>query len=132
MKKIIIPVLFLLGASSCQKAQQEDQQKKLIDEVIAVHDEVMPKMDEIMTLKGQLDSVAKVSKDSAKARDLFIQLDSADIKMSNWMAEYNPESVKGKGNEEVMKYLENEKKRINEVKDITNTSITNAKQFLSK
>ncbi|WP_044173147.1 hypothetical protein [Flectobacillus major] len=132
MKKIIIPVLLLGIATSCNKAQEEDQQKKLIEEVIAVHDEVMPKMDVIMSLKGQLDSVSKVSKDSIKAKELFVQLDSADIKMSNWMAEYNPESVKGKGIEEALKYLEGEKKKINEVKVLTNTSIANAKQFLGK
>lgn len=132
MKKILLPIAMLTLTFSCDKAQQEDKQKKLIDEVMAIHDEVMPKMEEIMTLKSELDSVAKVSADSVQAKELISALDSADIKMSVWMEEYNPEAVKEKGSDEVIKYFEGEKKRISEVKELTNTSITKAKQFLEK
>lgn len=130
MKKILLPVLILSITFACSKS--EDKQKKMIEEVMAVHDEVMPKMDEIMTLKGQLDSVAKVSPDSVKAKDLYVALDSADVKMSDWMSGYNPDGVKGKSEEEVLKYYEEEKNKIVKVKELTNTSIEEAKTFLKK
>lgn len=125
----------MLGVScSSSGSKQEDKQKQLIDEVMAVHDEVMPKMDTIMTLKSSLDSALKVSSsnDSAKIMALSAALDSADVKMSVWMEEYRPELVKGKNDSTVVKYLENEKIRISLVKEVTNKSIEEATAFLKR
>lgn len=130
MKKILLSVLMLSVIFSCSKS--EDKQKKMIEEVMAVHDEVMPKMDEIMTLKGQLDSISKVSLDSSKAKELYVALDSADVQMMEWMEKYNPDQVKGKSEEEVVKYYEDEKNKIIKVKELTNASIEEAKAFLKK
>lgn len=99
---------------------------------MAVHDQVMPKGDEVMALKSTLDSIAKVSPDSVTALKIISELDSADNKMSDWMAAYNPDLVKGKSHEEVIKYFEGEKAKITEVKNLTNSSIEKAKKFLSK
>ncbi|MDH4460279.1 MAG: hypothetical protein QE277_02585 [Flectobacillus sp.] len=125
----------MLGVScSSSGSKQEDKQKQLIDEVMAVHDEVMPKMDTVMTLKSSLDSALKVSSsnDSAKIMALSAALDSADVKMSVWMEEYRPELVKGKNDSTVVKYLENEKIRISLVKEVTNKSIEEATAFLKR
>lgn len=125
----------MIGVScSSSGSKQEDKQKQLIDEVMAVHDEVMPKMDTVMTLKSSLDSALKVSSsnDSAKIMALSAALDSADVKMSVWMEEYRPELVKGKNDSTVVKYLENEKIRISLVKEITNKSIEEATAFLKR
>lgn len=125
----------IIGVScSSSGSKQEDKQKQLIDEVMAVHDEVMPKMDTVMTLKSSLDSALKVSSsnDSAKIMALSAALDSADVKMSVWMEEYRPELVKGKNDSTVVKYLENEKIRISLVKEVTNKSIEEATAFLKR
>jgi hypothetical protein len=125
----------MIGVScSSSGSKQEDKQKQLIDEVMAVHDEVMPKMDTVMTLKSSLDSALKVSSsnDSAKIMALSAALDSADVKMSVWMEEYRPELVKGKNDSTVVKYLENEKIRISLVKEVTNKSIEEATAFLKR
>ncbi|MCU0469668.1 MAG: hypothetical protein MUF58_13795 [Arcicella sp.] len=130
MKKITSTILIFASLMACNKA--EDKQKIMIDEVMAIHDEVMPKMDQIMSLKSSLDSIAKVSPDSLKARQLYVALDSADIKMMDWMENYDSESVKGKPESEVMKYLADEKAKISDVKTLTNKSIEEAKAFLGK
>jgi hypothetical protein len=135
MKKVILyskplAILFASMLMSCSKT--EDKQKKMIDDVMAVHDEVMPKMDEIMNLKSSLDSAVRVSPDSLKARELYVNLDSADVKMMDWMEKYNPDQVKGKSADEVTKYYENEKNKITEVRELTNASIEQAKVFLKK
>jgi vacuolar-type H+-ATPase catalytic subunit A/Vma1 len=119
MKKVILyskplAILFASMLMSCSKT--EDKQKKMIDDVMAVHDEVMPKMDEIMNLKSSLDSAVRVSPDSLKARELYV----------------NPDQVKGKSADEVTKYYENEKNKITEVRELTNASIEQAKVFLKK
>jgi hypothetical protein len=130
MKKILIPILLFASLMACEK--KEDNQKVMIDEVMAIHDEVMPKMDEIMSLKSSLDSVSKVSPDSVKARGLSSALEVADNKMMDWMEEYNPDLLKGKSEEEITKYYADEKAKISNVKDLTNKSIEDAKAFLGK
>ncbi|MES2516611.1 MAG: lipoprotein [Bacteroidota bacterium] len=131
MKKILLTISIIASLTACQK-NTEDKQKKMIDEVMAVHDEVMPKMDEIMTLKSSLDSAIKVSPDSSKAKNLYAALDSADVKMMSWMENYDSESVKGKPESEVIKYYADEKAKITEVKVLTDKSIDEAKVFLRK
>lgn len=131
MKKIFLTISIIASLTACQK-NVEDKQKVMIDDVMAIHDEVMPKMDDLMTLKGSLDSAIKVSPDSAKAKQLYAALDSADNQMMDWMQAYNPDQVKGKSEEEVSKYYAEEKTKIASVKELTNKSIENAKGFLGK
>ena len=128
--KILIPIIFLISLSACDK--KPDNQKVMIDEVMAIHDEVMPKMDEIMSLKSSLDSASKVSSDSVKARQLSSALEVADNKMMDWMEEYNPDLLKGKSSDEITKYYTDEKAKISSVKDLANKSIEEAKTFLKK
>lgn len=123
-------MLIFATVAACNKS--EDKQKVMIDEVMAIHDEVMPKMDDIMTLKSSLDSAIKVSPDSVKAKQLYSALDSADNQMMDWMQAYNPDQVKGKSEEEVTKYYADEKAKISSVKELTNKSIEEAKGFLGK
>lgn len=123
-------MLIFATVTACNKS--EDKQKVMIDEVMAIHDEVMPKMDDIMTLKSSLDSAIKVSPDSVKAKQLYSALDSADNQMMDWMQAYNPDQVKGKSEEEVTKYYADEKAKISSVKELTNKSIEEAKGFLGK
>jgi hypothetical protein len=130
MKKIIIPIFLFTSLSACDK--KPDNQKVMIDEVMAIHDEVMPKMDEIMSLKSSLDSVSKVSPDSLKARELSTALETADNEMMDWMEEYNPDLMKGKSAEEITKYYADEKAKITTVKTLTDKSIEEAKAFLGK
>lgn len=130
MKKIIIPILLFVSLTACDK--KPDNQKVMIDEVMAIHDEVMPKMDEIMSLKSSLDSVSKVSPDSVKARKLSSALEVADNEMMDWMSAYNPDLMKGKSNEEIVKYYADEKTKISTVKTLTDKSIEDAKTFLGK
>lgn len=131
MNKIITTISLLALLIGCQK-NAEDKQKLMIDEVMAVHDEVMPKMDDIMSLKSSLDSAIKVSPDSAKAKKLYSALDVADNQMMGWMENYDSESVKGKSEEQISKYFANQKTRITEVKVLTVKSIEEAKKFLRK
>jgi hypothetical protein len=131
MKKIFLAISIITTLAACQK-NGEDKQKVMIDEVMAIHDEVMPKMDDIMTLKSSLDSAIKVSPDSVKAKQLYSALDSADNQMMDWMQAYNPDQVKGKSEEEVTKYYADEKAKISSVKELTNKSIEEAKGFLGK
>lgn len=124
-----LALLFLAAACADPK---EEQIKKLTGEVIALHDEVMPKTEELMNLKAQIQE--RMGKDSTAGplgRRLVVALDSADNAMSDWMAGFDVDAAKTKPADEAVKYFENEKTEIEAVKKQTDESIAAAKAFVS-
>jgi hypothetical protein len=113
-------------------------------EVLAIHDEVMPKMDEIMSLQSKLvkkmasiDSLqqegvssTRLAEQRIKAFELNRLLKTADSLMMNWMYTYRGDSAKGLQPAEAMLYFEKEKEKIVKVKETTNSSIDEVKMFL--
>lgn len=125
----LLPVLLLLAACADPK---EEQIKKLSGEVIALHDEVMPKTEELMNLKTQIqERMGKDSTASPLGRRLVAALDSADNAMSDWMADFDPDASKNKPADEAIKYFENEKTEIEAVKKQTEESIAAARAFVN-
>jgi hypothetical protein len=131
MKHLAV-LLFLGTLLACQNADKEAV-ARLEGEVMAVHDEVMPKMEEIMNLQAELkkrnptDSLVTTTADS-----LTRALGEADNAMSDWMAEYKTDAVKTLPPAEAKAYLEGEKRKIEDVKTKTNASIAAAQAFLKK
>lgn len=137
----------LLGLSVLLSCAQGDKDKvtELEGEVMTVHDEVMPQMDEIMMLKAKL-SKKIVSMDSLqnegisgntlaeeriKAADLNQKLNESDKLMMDWMHEYRGDSAKKLKPEQAILYFENEKKKIESVKQVTIKNIKDTKAFLA-
>jgi hypothetical protein len=118
---------------ACGSADK-DQEKKIAEEVTAMHDIVMPKMDEIMA--AQRDIKAAVEKDSTlktTADSLNTQLSAADDAMMEWMQKYNPNYYnEGHTHAEVLSYYEAERKKIEEVQKQMESGIAATKQFLKK
>ena len=105
--KTLSKVLFIvvLGALiSCGKSGKDitasdpvddDANQALYDQVMDIHDEVMPKMNDLYKLKKQLqDSIAKTPamvEEAKKELELTIQqLDSASNSMMVWMRQFSP------------------------------------------
>lgn len=108
----------------------------LYDQVMDVHDEVMPKMDDIMKLKRELQDKIANSPDMVLERKeqlerVIANLDSASNSMMSWMHEFNPlpDSV---DQEKAREYLESEMERIRKVKTLTLESIEKAKEEATK
>jgi hypothetical protein len=135
-------VLFvILLLSSCAKSSEhkeheddmtkDDPNQALYDQVMAVHNEVMPKTGEIYQLKKELKD--KILVEPGRSKDFeqaIAELDSADHSMMDWMHKFNePDSVT---QEVAREYLENEMVKINQVKELINTSIQKAKDQLGK
>jgi hypothetical protein len=116
----------------------ESEEKKLQQEVIKIHDEVMPQGGLVMnnkmkldTLVGNLDSLKKLnaSLDTVAEKqimqNLLHELTSADDAMSEWMNKFNLDYT-GKDHEAIMNYLEEEKQKIEKIKkqfsDVLNKS----------
>jgi len=110
----------------------ESPNQALYDQVMDIHDEVMPKMDEIMRLKRELQEKIVNTPDlvvekKEQLERIISNLDSASTAMMNWMHEFNPlpDSV---DQEKARVYLESEMERIKKVKTLTLETIEKAKE----
>lgn len=140
----ILFVIGLLAMNACSKTNEHDHSEHedtemeespnqaLYDQVMNVHDEVMPRMDDIMKLKRELqEKIANtpdmVVEKKAQLEKVISNLDSASTAMMNWMHEFNPlpDSV---DQEKAREYLESEMERIKKVKSLVTETIDKAKE----
>ncbi|WP_074407871.1 MULTISPECIES: hypothetical protein [Aquimarina] len=133
--------LLLLVFTSCNQLSKEEQEfDVLMQKVIDVHDEVMPKMGEmsslIKDLETKIDTTAQ-GKSYAKAQQ---EVKDAYDFMMTWMSDFSdkfpheeegiktdPEKVSSQ-----IKLLKEEEVKVNSLKAQINSSIKNAKQLLEK
>jgi hypothetical protein len=139
----------LIAFASCQNGGSQDAVKTAEADVFKIHDEVMPKMSDIMKLQKELknrisatDSAANGSgtpstalrsdEDKEQARMLVRRLTEADSLMMDWMSNYKGDTLTILKPEQAMQYLELEKQKVTDVQKKINTSIADAKKFLGQ
>jgi len=144
VKYLSIALILLTGCGNSHQHEDNDQDEAastnspnqaLYDQVMDIHDEVMPKSDEIYTLKKEIqDKIAapNLAADKKKQLDqLIAELDSADHSMMDWMHKFKP--LPDSANQELAReYLENEMERIKKVREQINGSLQKAKDELGK
>ncbi|GAB3698061.1 hypothetical protein GCM10027592_22800 [Spirosoma flavus] len=139
---------FLLITAGFESCKSGDDIKEAENEVFALHDEVMPKMDDIMRLQKQLnqrvaaiDSVKetgsatttlRTSEEKAQASRLLLNLNVADSLMRGWMDHYNGDTLAKLSSDDALRYLSDQKEKITDVKTKVKSSIDQATQFLQK
>lgn len=118
MRKLFI--LLFIVVLSCQPTKEGTDLGDLKAEVMAIHDEVMPKIGELRRARKDLmlqaDSI--VESDSSRAfmlNEIAVEIESANESMMEWMRAFEPE-FEGT-DEEIETYLEEQKKSIQKVKD---------------
>lgn len=118
---------------ACQSPKAKEEE--LAKEVLALHDEVMPKMQDIMRLKKELkkklNQVDSSSNEALLINDLISGLEKADKDMMDWMHTYNG----GQDlytHEEVMAYLNAEKSKMQVIKEETWAAIEEGKLYLEE
>ncbi|MEX2336026.1 MAG: hypothetical protein WD555_02000 [Fulvivirga sp.] len=144
VKQFQIVLILLLSTfifSSCKQKQAEnekvietpDEVEKMRNEVMAIHDEVMPEMGALMNLKKQLKAKINQMDSTEEKTDslqpLVIQLEEADEAMMQWMRSYKEPSAE-MSQDEAMEYLQVKKKEILEVKKKIKSSKAAAKVVL--
>lgn len=124
---------------SCSE-NKVDENQLLKDEVIAIHDEVMPHMGELKTLRKKINQKAEDlhEKDSIanseKVKELTIlakELDDAFEGMFVWMRQFK-NSYEEMDEEEIKIYLQEQNKLVLKVRDDINSSMKAAKKELEK
>ena len=127
--------LFLFSSCNLNQAENNEQEyilKKLHNDVMQIHDDVMPKMSEIGRLKRQLKDFQKEGKHSEKADSiqLFIyQLQEADESMMNWMGDFKKPDYSNFENAQTI--YAKEKVKITNVKNTMESTIRKAQAFIS-
>ena len=106
----------------------------LYDMVMDIHDEVMPKMEDIYNLKKELTGQKNIKDVTAEKKaqldETIAALDSADNAMKDWMHKFvMPDSS---NQEKAREYLETELVRIKKVREITEEAISRAKEQSAK
>ena len=101
-----------------------DKNDPLYKEVMAIHDEVMPKLSTIHKLKKQLKKTENATE--KEVLDLILNLDKADEAMMVWMEEFDPPA----DGPERKTYLTKELTSVSVMADKINNSIKAAKSYL--
>ena len=147
MKSSLIACLFLV-LIACGKSgdhtnhdmhadsTSENPNQALYDQVMDIHDEVMPKMEDIYKLKQTLEekianTPGMVEDQKKELQAMIAKLDSSNNAMMEWMHQFNP-LPDSTDQEKAREYLETEMERIKKVRELTNETLEKAKDIVKK
>ena len=133
MKKALVLISFFALLIACGHDPKKEEHA-LNETVMALHDSTMAQMETLMSMQEQIKKAMQTdSSQKPKADSLVYALGAADNAMMDWMSDFDAKYIDaGHTHEEVMKYLEEQKKAIVQVKEQTDLSIKNAKMFVKK
>ena len=138
---ITLLAFLMIGLTSCKDESKKEEDTKIettsqMKQVMAIHDEVMPKMSKVGQLVGKLkpmaDSLGMESPQGKAMKDL----QEANMTMMDWMQGFgnrfdSDEIMDGKElSEEKKKWLNEEETKVKEVKEKINSCIANAESLL--
>lgn len=135
-------LIFLsIGFLSCNNdSDARKQYEENYDEVLRIHDEVMPKMGELNALSMKLkEKIDTTSNDFQKYQEARKDLENAHDFMMDWMHDFSDNYVRNQpaleelSEEEIIKKtqgLEEEIEKVNQMKEAVNSSIENARSLL--
>jgi len=137
MRKFSLLLLILtIGLTSCKNGEKKAEGPTQMQEVMAVHDELMPKMSKISSLMSELETKVDSTEASAKYQNAIKDLKASHKAMMDWMQDFGAkfdvdEILKGKPlNEEKKKLLTQEEQEVKELQNQIESSITNAEKLL--
>jgi hypothetical protein len=124
MKKWIAISLILVGCSQAEEKLSEELQAK----VLGLHDVLMPKTEQIVSLKTQLDSLS-TGADSTHVRKLINSLDKADKSMMDWMHQFSIDSLEKMDVSTKVIYLKNQYTQLTDLQKLTDSTLNAAQKY---
>ncbi len=123
-------ILLIVLLIAC--GEKPDQVKVLKDEVMDVHDEVMPKMGDLRKASKSLLMKAETldSTSAAELKTIAGDIEAANEFMMDWMRQYEP-NLEGT-EEEVLKYYKEQREGIQEVKERMLNALEKGQKALSE
>ena len=140
MKNLLIAASWLILIACGKTGEHADHDmdnegdspnQALYNQVMDIHDEVMPKMEDLYKSKKELIDKIAATPDMAadkkkELENMISALDSANNAMMDWMHNFNPRPD-STDQEAAREYLETEMERIKKVRDLTNETLEKAK-----
>lgn len=137
--------LSIITLAACTKSGRQDDHhhdtsnsgdnpnQALYDQVMDIHDEIMPRSEDIYQLKKELQekvaSTPNLIAEKKQELELAIaQLDSADQSMMKWMHQFHP-LPDSADQEKARAYLESQMENIKKVRELMSESIEKAKSM---
>lgn len=124
MKKWIALGLLLIGCSQAEEKLSQELQ----DKVLGLHDVLMPKTEQIVSLKTKLDSLS-TGADSTHVRQLIRSLDKADQSMMDWMHQFSIDSLGKMDVKTKVIYLKNQYTQLTELQKLTDSTLHAAQKY---
>ncbi len=110
-----------------------DSVGRLEQEILAIHDSIMPHMSELMRLKKAVSAKIEAAKDDAGRKDglaVSSELEQADQAMMSWMNQYNGDTLKKLEPAQAMTYLRDQHGKVKDMSQIMQVSIDHAKAYV--
>ncbi len=134
-KRFFVFFTFLiLGMLSCQSASDpnKEQEKAVLNDIMAVHDKVMPEMGKLNQMRQTLYIDAKRVTD-ARLKQTYIaaadSLETADEAMMDWMGQFKG-SFEGMTHEQIMAYLNEQNVKVRAMQATFDKHLENAKNLI--
>jgi cytoplasmic iron level regulating protein YaaA (DUF328/UPF0246 family) len=120
---------FLLSACllSCSQAE-EKLSEELQAKVLGLHDELMPKTEELMSLQARLDSLSK-GQDSVHVNKLKHALAKSDQAMMDWMHQFSIDKLSTMDVQAKIAYLGKQYDQLRDLQKLTDSSLHAAKAY---
>lgn len=135
MKTKIVLALCCLTCFIFACSNKQEEEKKQLNDILAVHDKVMSASEITMKNKMQLDSlIKKYGTDTSKNKQVIVldkKLNDADEAMENWMHQFNPDYT-GKSHDQIMEYLRSQHQQLLKVDSQLNDANNQSTTYLSK
>jgi hypothetical protein len=129
-QKFMSFLLIMLILDSCNQAEEKLSQE-LNDQVMQLHDQLMSKTEDVLKLKGRLDSLSS-GKDSINVHKMIASLNKADESMMDWMHHFSLDSLGKMDALNKIGYLKKQLEALKNLEKSTDSSVHAAKNYTIK
>lgn len=131
-------ILILLFSLACKQEKKAEEGPTQMEEVMMVHDEVMPKMGTLSKLVAELKAKVDTTSTGMEYETAMKDLQNSNKLMMDWMMGFgdrfdSDEILNGKElTAQKLEWLDEEQKKVNALKEQINSSIERAEKLLKK
>lgn len=138
MRGFVIFLALFAGLISCKQEKKTDAKSTQMEQVMAIHDEVMPKMGTLGRLVEQLNQKVDTTAMGKQYGAAMKDLQAANKSMMDWMKGFgdrfdSDEILNGKElTAQKQEWLNEEEEKVRALKEQINSSISKAEELLAK
>ncbi|TAI47877.1 hypothetical protein [Flagellimonas allohymeniacidonis] len=135
---LLFPSLVIFLFFSCKQEKKTPEGPTQMEKVMAIHDEVMPKMGKLGKLVGELKAKVDTTETGLQYEAAMKDLQGANTAMMDWMMNFgdrfdSEEILEGKElTEQKQLWLDEEEEKVRALRDQINQSLENAEALLQK